>query len=138
MVEFYREYCLPTPDEAIENGCVSRLQRSWLHAAVFIAREHTKRRMGWDEFNRGTPKERGGEVYDRAAQQRVKRLFLHEYGKLCQLVRDGEVLTCSAAIKPYVPKPCEVKPIAKTGFNKPVSQEVAALYLQKIKESLGT
>ena len=137
MTDLFHEYGLPTPDEAIENGCVSRLQRAWLHPAVFIARDACKRKLGWEFFGRGAPSERGGKPLDSQAFKRVRECFLAEYLRLCALVREGEVLTCSVNISGFVPKPREVRPMEKTGFNKPVSREEASRQLAAIKARLS-
>lgn len=128
---------LPSIDDAVFDGCVSGLQRSWAHAAVFIAREYTKRKLGWDCFNRGAPKERGGHISDPLAHKRVKDKFIFEYEKLCLLVRNGEVLTCTANITPYVAKPHEVPVVEKPVIKVPRNIEVGRKALLASKELLS-
>ena len=61
MTDLFHEYGLPAPDEAIEEGCVSRWPLGWSHSAVVIARDECKRKLGRASFDRGAPRYRGGE-----------------------------------------------------------------------------
>ena len=140
MVDFYHEYGLPTVEEAIEGGVVSRLQTGWEHDAVFIARDRTKRGVGWQCFSRGAPSERGGEIRDKVAHERVVTRFVHEYKKLCSLVREGEVLTSGAHITGLRPRfsKAVVEPVVdKTGFNKRLSFDEESARLKGLKELLS-
>jgi hypothetical protein len=139
MVELYHEYGLPTVEEAIEGGVVRRLQSSWEHDAVFIARDRTKRGVGWQCFSCGAPSERGGEVRDKVANERVVTRFVHEYKKLCALVREGEVLTSGAHITGLRPRFRESKTavVEKTGFNKRLSFDEESARLKGLKDLLS-
>jgi len=141
MVDLYREYGLPSVEDAVDGGVVSRLQSSWEHDAVFIARDRAKRGVGWQCFSRGAPSERGGEIHDRVAYERVVTRFVHEYKKLCKLVREGEVLTSGAHITGLRPRfrteVVEPDVVEKTGFNKRLGFDEESARWKKMKDLLS-
>ena len=133
----YGAFGLPSEKEALFEGCVGDLPRSWDHPAVFLARKKALSSLKSDAFFFGVPRFVGDKRND-FAYQRVRKAFCDSYEFYCKKVRAGEELTCEANIRPYVARCAEGETVT---VNEPVvtvcDKAVGDKALKEIHEMLN-